>query len=68
MEVQLHTSNLKPGGEWSPLRPVRFTCGESAASTQQNKGWVDPKGQDGRFAEDKTFLSLPAIEYLLNRH
>jgi len=30
--------NLKPGGEWSALRPVHFTCVESAASNQQNKG------------------------------
>jgi hypothetical protein len=31
------------GGEWSASRPVRFTAGERAPSTQWIGGWVDPR-------------------------
>jgi hypothetical protein len=49
------------GGEWSALRPGRFTPEERAPGTHWIGGWVDPSaGLDD--VEKRKFLTLPGLE------
>jgi hypothetical protein len=63
VDVQFHiflTSTLA-GGEWSGLRPGRFTPRERDPGTHWIGGWVDPRAglED---AEKRKFLTLPRLE------
>jgi hypothetical protein len=59
VDVSIHillTSALA-GGEWSALRPGRFTPGERAPAIHWIGGWVDPRaGLDD--VEKREFLTL----------
>jgi hypothetical protein len=60
LDIILFTSALV-GGEWSALRPDRFTPGERAPGTHWLGGWVDPRtGLDD--VEKRKFLTLPGLE------
>jgi hypothetical protein len=49
------------GGEWSALRPGRFTPGERAPGTHSIGGWVDPRaGLDDM--EKRKSLTTPRLE------
>jgi hypothetical protein len=45
VDVQAHVllTSALVGGEWSALRPGRFTPGERAPGTHWIGGWVDPR-------------------------
>jgi hypothetical protein len=63
-DVQIHvfwTSGLV-GGEWSALRPGRFTPGERAPGTHRIGGWMGPRtGLD--HVMRRKILSLPVLEH-----
>jgi hypothetical protein len=49
------------GGEWSTLRPGRFTPRERASGTHWTGGWVDPRaGLDD--VEKRKFFTLSGLE------
>jgi hypothetical protein len=54
------------GGEWSALRPGRFTPKERAPGTHRIGGWMDPGARldDG---EKRKFLTLPGLELRTHR-
>jgi hypothetical protein len=59
VDVQIHVflTSALVGGEWSALRPGRFTSG-----THWIRGWVDPRaGLDD--VEKRKFLTLPGLEF-----
>jgi hypothetical protein len=41
--IHIFLTSALVGGEWSVLRPCRFTPGERAPSTYWIGGWVDPR-------------------------
>jgi hypothetical protein len=54
------------GGEWSALRPDRFTPGEEAPGTYWRGGWVGPKtGLDD--VERRIYFTPPGLELRLLR-
>jgi hypothetical protein len=54
-------TSVLDGGEWSALRPCRFTPKESAPDTNWIEGWVNPRaGLDD--VEKRKFLTLPGLE------
>jgi hypothetical protein len=66
VDVQIHvflTSTLA-GGEWSALRPGRFTPGERAPGTHWIGGWMGPRAGLGD-VEKRKFLTMPGLELRL---
>jgi hypothetical protein len=59
--IHIFFTSALVGGEWSALRPGRFTPGEKAPDTHWIGGWVGPRaGLDD--LEKRKFLTLPGHE------
>jgi hypothetical protein len=65
--IHIFLTSALVGGEWSALRPGRFTPGERALGTHCIGGPVDPRaGLDD--IEKRKFLTLPGLELRLHGH
>jgi hypothetical protein len=66
MDVYIHISltSALVGGEWSALRPCRFTPGERAPGSHWIGGCVDPTA-DLDIMEKLKFLTLTGLELRL---
>jgi hypothetical protein len=62
VQIDIFLTSALAGGEWSALRPGRFTPGERAPDTHWIGGWVGPRaGLDD--VEKRKFLTLPGLEF-----
>jgi hypothetical protein len=59
--MKAHGREALVGGEWTALRPGRFTPGERASGTHWIGGWVGPRAVLDD-VKNREFLTLPGLK------